>query len=140
RALASYKGDRVNREIKQDQFILLADISAEGEFVLEKPYFALSLPADTGMIVPGDYVKIIVTKANLTSAAAAAAGNAPPPSAMPYDATIIGKGDGYKVLAVGGALFKTRQQVLTSDQYNTSAPKSVTLQVTENDAKEIMSA
>lgn len=139
-ALSSYKGDHVNREIKTDQPVMFADISAVGELVLEKPYFALTLPADTGMIIPGDYVKIIVTKANLTSAVAAASGNSPPPNAAPFEVTTLGGNDGYKVLAVGGYLFKTRQQVLAADQYNSSAPKTVTLQVTEPQAKEIMGA
>jgi Flp pilus assembly protein CpaB len=138
-ARASYKGERVNREIKMDQPVMLADISAVGELVLEKPYFALTLPAETGMIIPGDFVKIIVTKANLVNAAAGSAALA---SAMPYDAQIIGKDEGYKVLAVGGYLFKTRQQVLTSDQYGSSSTtnKTVTLQVTEAQAREIMGA
>jgi Flp pilus assembly protein CpaB len=139
-SLESYKGQRINREIKADQPVMLADIGAVAELVLEKPYFALTLPADVGMIIPGDYVKIIVTKANLTAAAAAAAGNPAPASIMPYDAVVLGKGDGYKVLAVGGSLSKTRQQVLAADQYGTAAPKSVTIQVKEEDAKEIMSA
>jgi Flp pilus assembly protein CpaB len=135
----AYKGQRVNREILAGQPVMLADIAAVGDLVLEKPYYALTLPAETGMIIPGDLVKIMLTRSNLVSAAAtmpAAAGM------MPYDATIIGKDDGFKVLAVGGYLFKTRAQTLTSDQYNSSAAanKTVTLQVTEAQAKEIMSA
>ena len=139
KSLASYKGKRVNREIFGGQPVMLADIAAVGDLVLEKPYFALTLPAETGMIIPGDYVKIMLTRSNLVSVAATmpvAAGM------MPYDATIIGKDEGFKVLAVGGSLFMTRAQTLTSDQYNSSAAanKSVTLQVTEAQAKEIMSA
>jgi Flp pilus assembly protein CpaB len=139
KSLATYKGERVNREILAGQPVMLADIAAVGDLTLEKPYFALTLPAETGMIIPGDFVKIILTRASLMGAVATS------PDAtgvMPYDATIIGKDEGFKVLAVSGALFKTRAQTLGSDQYSsgTSANKTVTLRVTEAQAREIMSA
>lgn len=142
-ALETYKGQRVNRYIQVDQPVMLGDLGGVGALELEKPYFALTLPAETGMIIPGDFVKIIITRANVMNQAAA--GGATPvmtPGGLPFDATIIGRDDGFKVLAVNGYLFKTRQQVLTSDQFSggSSANKSVTLQVTEPQAREIMAA
>jgi len=106
--------------------------------VLEKPYLALTLPTDTGMIIPGDYVKIILTRPNLLGAAS----TMPDANMSQSDAIIVGKDDGFKVLAVGGSLFRTRQQTMAQDQYGSAATanKSVTLQVTEAQAKEIMNA
>jgi Flp pilus assembly protein CpaB len=138
--LSLYKGQRLNREILADQPVLQADISpfSAGDLVLVKPYMALTLPAEPGLIIPGDYVKIILTKSNLVGAASPT-----PVEGVPqFDATIVGKGDGFKVLAVGGSLFKTRQQALMQDPYSSSATasKTVTLEVTEAQAKEIMGA
>jgi len=139
KSLSTYKGERLNREILGGQPVMLADIAAVGDLTLEKPYYALTLPAETGMIIPGDFVKIILTRSNLAGAVSAAPDAA---AFLPYDATIIGKEEGFKVLAVGGYLFKTRAQTLASDQYNSNAAanKTVTLQVTEAQAREVMSA
>jgi Flp pilus assembly protein CpaB len=138
KALNSYKGTRLNREIFQDQPVLLADIApfSAGDLVLEKPFMALSLPADPGMIIPGDYVKIILARPNLLGSVTTM-----PEAGMPQsDVIVVGKDPGFKVLAVGGSLFKTRQQAMASDQYGSaaSANKTVTLQVTEAQAREIM--
>jgi Flp pilus assembly protein CpaB len=139
-ALNIYKGSRLNREIFADQPVLLPDISpfSAGDLVLEKPYLALTLPTEPGLIIPGDYVKLVLTKSNLTGMTA----TMPVAGVTPYDATIVGKDEGFKVLAVGGSLFKTRQQALMPEQYGAaaSASKTVTIQVTETQAKEIMSA
>jgi Flp pilus assembly protein CpaB len=137
-SLNAYKGARLNREILADQPVLLSDIApfSAGDLVLEKPYMALTLPTETGMIIPGDYVKIILTRPNLIGAASTV-----PVAGVPQnDAIIVGKDEGFKVLAVGGSLFKTRQQAMASDQYGSGAAtsKTVTLQVTEAQAKEIM--
>ncbi len=136
---SSYKGQRLNRDIQAEQPVMLGDLGGVGSLELQKPYYALTLPADTGIIIPGDYVKIVITKANVVNQGGTVM---MAPGGMPYDSTIIGKDDGFKVLAVGGYLSKTRQQVLVSDQYssNASQTKSVTLQVTEDQAKEITAA
>jgi Flp pilus assembly protein CpaB len=138
-ARTTYKGVRINREIFAGQPILLGDIVDTDYLILEKPYFALTLPAETGMIIPGDYVKIILTRTNMVNVAS----SMPVAGAPAYDAVIIGKDEGFKVLAVGSYLFKTRQQTLFVDQSSSvanAANKTVTLQVTETQAKEIMSA
>ncbi len=136
KALNAYKGTRLNRELFQNQPVMLADIApfSAGDLVLEKPYMALTLPADTGMIIPGDYVKIILARPSLLGAVSTV-----PAAGMPQsDVIIVGNDPGFKVLAVGGSLFKTRQQTMASDQYSSAANKTVTLQVTEAQAKEIM--
>jgi Flp pilus assembly protein CpaB len=135
-ALKSYKGERVNRDIFAGQPVLIADLAAVGQLVLEKPYYALTIPADANMIIPGDTVKIIFAKtptASVTPGAIAAN--------TQFDATIIGDEDGFKVLAVGGYLYKNRAQVLVSDQYNSGAgAKTVTLRVTDKQARQIVGA
>ena len=138
-ALNTYKGARLNREVFADQPVLLADISpfSAGDLVLENQFRALTLLTEPGLVIPGDYVKILLTKSNLTGAVA----TMPVAGVAPYDATIVGKDEGFKVLAVGGSLFKTRQQALMPEQYGSAATanKTVTIQVTEAQAKEIMS-
>ena len=107
-ALKTYKGERLNRDVRTGQPILLADIAGVGQLTLEKPYFALTVPAETGMIIPGDYVKIIVTRVNAPAASGAGgrgngAGTEGGTAALPYDATIIGKDNGLQSpAAVGG--------------------------------------
>lgn len=132
---ASYKGQRINREIFAGQPILRSDLVATSSVLfLDKPYTALTLPAETGMIIPGDYVKIIVSRSNLVGAASTS-----PVAGVPaYDAAIIGKGDGFKVLAVGGMTSMPRSMTIATNQ--SSAAKTVTLQVTEAQATEIMGA
>jgi hypothetical protein len=113
---------------------MLADIVDRDFLVLEKPYRALTLPAEAGILIPGDYVKILVTRTNVATTE--------PTAASPYDATVIGNDEGFKVLAVGSYLFKTRQQALFVDPMNgaaNAANKTVTLQVTEDQAKQILS-
>jgi Flp pilus assembly protein CpaB len=134
----AYKSERVNRDIFATQPILLADLASVGQLVLERPNLALTIPAEIGMVIPGDNVKIIIPRpATLTPAGAAAPVS---PNRLPFDAIVIGPPEGYKVLAVGGYLFKTRTQALLSDQLPANALKTVTLQVTEPQAVEIMSA
>ena len=132
---AAFKGQRVNRDIRANQPVLLADFSAVGDLQLSDPYFALTIPADTGMIIPGDHVKIILAKLSIPTTE--------PATTMPaFDAVILGPKEGFKVLAVGPYLVKTRSQVTTSDQYSAGAAsqKTVTLQVTDPQAREIMGA
>jgi Flp pilus assembly protein CpaB len=136
-ALKNYKGTHINREVVMGQPVMLADIVDRDFLVLEKPYRALMLPAEAGILIPGDYVKIMLTKANMVGAAATE-----PVATSAYDANIIGPEEGFKVLAVGSYLFKTRQQALFADPMNAAGAsnKTVTIQVTEDQAKQILSA
>ncbi len=137
-----YRGQRVNRRVPAGQPVFLADLAAVGELKLEEPYRALTIPAVPGIVIPGDYVKVMVARADV--AAAANAGAAPDVKApVGYEAGLIGKGQAYRVVAVGNSLSKTRQQVTAADQYESGAggnAKTVTLAVTEEQAREILRA
>ncbi len=134
-ARADYKGQRLNRRVLAGQPIFLADLSAMGELRLSEGTRALTISAEPGITIPGDYVKILVPRMDPVTA-----GGAADPNRAPYQVLLIGRGNGYRVLAVGGSLFKTRQQVTASDQYEagSGSAKTVTLEVTEDQAGEIL--
>ena len=98
-----------------------------------------------GIVIPGDYVKVIVSRpevAGLMPATTEGGGTAALPAVAGrpgYQAAILGPANGFRVLAVGRSLFKTRQQVTAADQYEAGAAnnKAVTLEVTEEQAAEI---
>jgi Flp pilus assembly protein CpaB len=140
-ARANYKGQRLNRRVQAGQPLFLADLSAMGELELAPGYRAITIPAETGIIIPGDYVKVVVPRPDVAGAAQVGAGVADPNRGA-YQVAIIGRGNGYRVIAVGGSLFKTRQQVTAADQYDAGGgnSKTVTLEVTEDQAAEIMRA
>jgi Flp pilus assembly protein CpaB len=133
-ALANYKGQRLNRRVLARQPVFLSDLADVGQLELREPYRALTLPADAGLVIPGDYVKVVVAHADMAAAAGA--------RAPAYDTAIVGPDGGYRVLAVGSSLIKTRAQVTAADQYDNSASgsKSVTLEVTEDQAKQLLGA
>jgi Flp pilus assembly protein CpaB len=137
-ALANYRGQRINRRIQAKQPVLLADLAAVAELELKPGERALTIPADPGIIIPGDYVKIIVSRPETVVPNESGQGG----TRVPGQVTIIGHGNGYRVVAVGSSLFKTRQQVTGADQYEStgSGPRTVTLAVTEDDAREIQGA
>jgi Flp pilus assembly protein CpaB len=140
-ARAGYRGQRVNRRVPAGQPVFLADLAAVGELRLEEPYRALTIPAVPGIVIPGDYVKVMVARADVS--AAAAAGAAPDVKGpVGYEAGLVGKGQAYRVVAVGNSLSKTRQQVTAADQYESAGgnAKTVTLAVTEEQAREILRA
>ena len=134
-ARVNYKGQRLNRRVLAGQPVFLADLSAMGELRLSEGTRALTIAAEPGIVIPGDYVKILVPRMD-----PAVAGGAADPNRAPYQVMLIGRGNGYRVLAVGGSLFKTRQQVTASDQYEagSGSGKTVTLEVTEDQAGEIL--
>ncbi len=143
KSLSLYKGERINREIMADTPVFLGDIAniSMGELILEKPYRALTIPLkNIGMVIPGDYVKIVLPpKPGYSSATTEP--TLLNPGVLSNDAQIIGRDEGFKVLAVSGMLRRTRPQALASDQTGAgNANQNVTLQVTEAQAKEIIGA
>jgi Flp pilus assembly protein CpaB len=139
-ARAGYRGQRVNRRVPAGQPVFLADLAAVGELKLEEPYRALTIPAVPGIVIPGDYVKVMVARADVSAAASGAPDVRGP---VGYEAGLVGKGQAYRVVAVGNSLSKTRQQVTAADQYESGAggsAKTVTLAVTEDQAREILRA
>lgn len=133
-ALANYKGQRVNRRVNAGQPVLLADLSATAELELRPGERAMTIQAEPHIIIPGDYVKLVVARPEPPGVPGSA-----PTGAGRGEAMLIGRENGYRVLAVGGSLFKTRQQVTGADQYESgsSHARTVTLAVTEADALEI---
>jgi Flp pilus assembly protein CpaB len=132
-ALSNYKGQRLNRPINAGQPVFLRDLSATATLELKGDERALTIPAEPGIIIPGDRVKLLVSRPDPS---------APPEARGSQQVTLIGQGNGYRVLAVGGSLFKTRQAVTAAEQYETSSvnAKTVTLAVTEQEATEIQGA
>ncbi|HVX86069.1 MAG TPA: SAF domain-containing protein [Phycisphaerae bacterium] len=140
----AYRGQRINRRILAGQPVFLADLGAGvGDLELKDPYRALTIAATPGIVIPGDYVKVMVSRA-VPSGGAAGPGGAVAVGAggAAYEATLVGKGEAYRVIAVGNSLSKTRQQVTAADQYENGGTnaRTVTLAVTEAEAEAILRA
>jgi Flp pilus assembly protein CpaB len=142
-AKGSYKGQRLNRRVLTGQPIFLADLAAGGSLELKEPYRALTIPADAGLVIPGDYVQIIVSSPEMTAAGAAGPGASAAAmqagGAILNNARMVSGGRAYRVLAVGGSLSRTRSQATNADQYaSTGSARMVTLEVTAEQAKEVV--
>ncbi len=130
-AKTTYKGQRLNRRVLAGQPVFLADLSAGGELTLQEPNRALTIPADAGLVIPGDTVQILVSNPEMALASGGKAA---------ASAVLVGNGRQYKVLAVGGSMSRTRSQATNADQFDTTAAgKMVTLEVTAEQAREIVS-
>jgi len=151
---ASYKGQRVNRRILAGTPVMLADLAEFAELTLSSPDSrALSLPvrgahALSGLLVPGDYVKLFVTRpvVRMRTISAQGADDVPvpvPEASGKYETTLV-LPDAVKVLAVGRRLSRSRQQFGAADQYESAgegeAQQTVTLEVTEAQAKTVLEA
>ncbi|MGN6371215.1 MAG: Flp pilus assembly protein CpaB [Phycisphaerae bacterium] len=134
-AKATYKGQRVNRRILAGQPVFLADLAAGGTLDLKEPYRALTIPADAGLVIPGDHVQVLVSQPE-AGIGMPATGRQP---AQTNNALLVANGKAFRVLAVGGELSKTRSQATNADQtaYNASA-KMVTLEVTPEEAAQLV--
>jgi Flp pilus assembly protein CpaB len=137
-ARANYKGQRVNRRILAGQPIFLADLAAVGTLDIKEPYRALSIPADAGLVIPGDRVQILVSQPDALAAAGPAPGR---PSGQTNNAVLVASGKAFRVIAVGGELNKTRSQATNADQAaNLASAKMVTLEVTPDEAAQLVGA
>lgn len=135
-SVASYRGQRVNRQIPAGQPVFLADIAAYANFTPKAPFVALPIQAEAGIAIPGDWVQVMVTRPDLSAAVNPAAGGR-----MPFVATFAAEGKPFRVIAVGGALFRTRSAVMAADAGGSSSSnKTVTLEATDQDALEIQGA
>jgi len=131
-AKATYKGQRVNRRILASQPIFLADLAAVGTLDIKEPYRALSIPADAGLVIPGDHVQILVAMPEMPGGAMGA------PTGQKNNMLVAG-GKAFRVLAVGGNLGRTRSQATNADQAENNAnAKVVTLEVTPDEAQQIV--
>jgi Flp pilus assembly protein CpaB len=125
----------VNRRILAGQPVFLADLAAGGSLEIKEPYRALSIPADAGLVIPGDRVQILVSQPD-------AGIGMPAPGRQPgqtNNAILLANGKAFRVLAVGGELSKTRSQATNADQTSsTASAKMVTLEVTPEEAAQLV--
>lgn len=149
---ASYKGQRVNRRVLAGTPVMLADLAAMADLTLSSPDSrALSIPVRgahglSGLLVPGDYVKLFVTRPVVRMRTVTAPGAEDVPMAVPeasgrYETQLV-LPDAVKVLAVGARLARSRQQLTAVEQYESAgeseSQQTVTLEVTEAQAKTVL--
>lgn len=146
----SYKGQRVNRNILAGTPVMLADLAAAATLELRGDGRALSIPvkganALSGLVIPGDYVKLLVTRPVIASR--------PPPSTNPtefapvegpstmrYETALVAP-TAFRVIAVNQRLSRSRPQVSAGEAYQSAGEggnQAVTLEVTEAQAKSIL--
>lgn len=150
--VSTYKGQRLNRTVLAGQPIMLADLSAVGSLELHGQSLAMSVPvkgvnALGGLIAPGDYVKLMVTRptpasrfglamAVATGAAGASGASSattrpvsgpseppapppPPPAPKPFETVLVSPAP-FRVLAVNQRLSRARPQVTAADAYQSA--------------------
>jgi Flp pilus assembly protein CpaB len=149
---------RVNRPIPAGSLILKSDLGgiADFDFVGKTlpvkpstspgPTYAMSVPVQganalSGLLVPGDYVKVIITRPGTDSAKGPTFGagqNAP----SGYKTTVLFGEDLVRVLAVGQRFTRSRQELLTSGvfeaQRESENVKTVTLELTQEQAEKCL--
>ena len=144
----SYKGQRINRDILAGTPILLADLAAAATLELKGDSRALSIQvkgssALGGLLIPGDYVKVLVTRPKPTARAATLPTGAEieTPTEATYE-TVIVSPQAFRVIAVNQRLSRSRAQLTAADQYQgageSTSQQTVTLDVTEAQAKTIL--
>jgi Flp pilus assembly protein CpaB len=156
---ASYKGQRVNRDVMAGTPVMIADLAALGTLELRGDARALSIPvkganALSGLVVPGDHVKLMVTRPVIAlprpaTRPATMPATAPSEDVEPIELPVAARWEtimvaptAFKVIAVNQRLSRSRPQVTAAEQYQSSgessASQTVTLEVTEAQAKAIL--
>ena len=152
----SYKGQRVNRDILAGTPVMIADLAGAGTLELKGENRAMSVQVKNanalgGLVIPGDYVKLLVTRP-VPAPRSARAATAPAPvegdptpmdtPAAPHWETITVGTQAFRILAVNQRLSRSRGQLTAADQYqgagDSSSQQTVTLEVTEVQAKTIL--
>ena len=127
--LSAYKGQRVNRPIQAGQLLMKSDLSADAVMELKGEERAMSVSVKGGnglggLLVPGDYVQIMVTRP------------LPPPSQQ-FE-TILVAPMPFRVLAVNDRLTRSRTRITAAEAYQAAgenmANPTVTLAVNESQA------
>ena len=132
---STYKGQKVARRVLAGQPVMIADMSAAAELTIKEGNYAMSLPVKgaygvSGLPVPGDRVKVLVTQ--------------PTPGGAGLTATTLtigGKDATFRVVAVGSRLTRYRQPITAAEQYNAGSEaeqSTVTIEVNDAQAKEIL--
>jgi len=151
----AYRNQRIVRKIPAGTPVMRADLVVGGDIELRGDMRALAIPvkgaaALGGLLVPGDWVKVYVTRPlPRLRAAAPAAGSEGDTPAIPSPTETIARWESKqvlpaaaKVLAVGPRLSRTRQQITAADQLEMSreveSQQTVTLEVTEQQAQTIL--
>jgi Flp pilus assembly protein CpaB len=148
---------RVNRPIAAGGFLFKTDLGGTADIVFEgptsttrprsnEPTMALSIPVQganalSGLLVPGDYVKVLITKPDEGSTAASPSSTRPP---VGYVTTPLFDNEVVHVLAVGSRISRNRGELLASGVYDASRDmeniKTITVEVTQKQAEAYLRA
>lgn len=144
----SVKGQRVNRTILAGTPVLLADLAPTPTITLTPGTMAMAIAVKgahglSGLVGPGDYVKLMVTRPAPVAMPSRASTNPieiPEPSGNKFETVPVGT-TAYKVLAVGGQTTRSRSMT-AADMYasagQSSSQQNITLEVTEAQARLIL--
>jgi Flp pilus assembly protein CpaB len=148
--LASYKGMKLNRSVLAGTPIWKADMVQTTTLELKGDVRAMSISvrgsnALSGLVVPGDYVKLLVTKPIPATRPTTAPSSEDTPiyefsQPTRYETALVAPTP-FKVLAVNQRLSRVRAQVSAAEQYqatDANQQQSVTLEVTEAQAKVLL--
>jgi len=134
------KGQRVNRVILAGTPIMYADLIAAADLHITGDKRAMSIAAKgpqalSGLLIPGDRVKLLVT----TPVVKVSAGGNTGPTGQWESTEVLP--ESLIILAVGSRLQRPRAQISVAEQYQMAAEsesaQTVTLEVTEDQAKTI---
>jgi len=137
---AAYKGQRVNRRVLAGTPVMLTDLITAADLDIRGDARALSIPvrgahALSGLLIPGDHVKLLVTKPVIKVGTRPAPASTPadidPPETAPggifsgdvplkWETQAISE-QPLKVLAVGPSLSRSRQQITAADAYDAAS-------------------
>jgi len=112
---SSYRGQKLGQAVTAGQPIFLSDFALGEDIEVKEPYRLITIPANPGLIVCGDWVKVCDS-----------------------NGMMIGGGP-FRVVAVGGMIRNSPRNPATirGAEANRSAPKNVSLEVSEAQASEL---
>ena len=109
-----YRGQKLDQSVAAGQPIFLSNFALGEDFDVKEPYRLVTIPANPGLIVCGDWIKV---------------GNS--------NGLMIGGGP-FRVVAVGGVIKRSRNPAtIRQVDSDRSAPKTVSLEVSEAQASEL---
>lgn len=145
--LESLRNKKLNQSVRSGDPILLSYFSTAAEIKITPGMVALSLPvrganALSGLLVPGDKVRVLVTKpaARYADTSNTSGDHSQPAPTLQWLTSEIVKTD-LRVIAVGSKLTRIRQQFALSDNNDGGSEgefQTVTLEVTQEQARTIL--